>query len=116
MVIRNLHIQRSTRVAQVLTRQDSTLLANQQRSTVRVAAHVIGTDGQVSDLEALDAVHVQALVEYTVLDDRVAVARRHGARAERVPGGFDVACESVSTHTCRLCKKGEDIRLVQSIT
>jgi hypothetical protein len=36
-------------------------------------------------------VYVEALVEHTVLDDAVALLGRHRARAERVPGGLDVA-------------------------
>jgi hypothetical protein len=91
MVVWNLHVQRLARVSKILARQHSALLANQQGGTVRVAANVIGTDGQVSNLEALDAVDVEALVENTVFDDGVAVAWSHGARAEGVPCCFDVA-------------------------
>jgi hypothetical protein len=36
-------------------------------------------------------VDVEALVEDAVFDNRVAVARGHGARAEGVPCCFDVA-------------------------
>ena len=43
--------------------------------------------------------HVQALVQDSVLHDRVAFFGRHGARAERVPGCFDVAFDwSSSIH------------------
>jgi hypothetical protein len=91
MVVWNLHVQRLARVSKILARQHGALLANQQGGTVRVAANVIGTDGQVSNLEALDAVDVEALVENTVFDDGVAVAWGHGARAEGVPCCFDVA-------------------------
>jgi len=52
-----------------------------------------GTDGKISDLEALDTVNVQSLVENTVLDDAVALARRHAARAKRVPGRLNVALD-----------------------
>jgi hypothetical protein len=91
MVLWNLHIQRLARVSEILARQHGALLANQQRSAVRVAADVVRADGQVRDLEALDAVDVEALVEDAVFDNRVAVARGHGARAEGVPCCFDVA-------------------------
>jgi hypothetical protein len=91
VVIRHLHIKRGTTVAQILSSEHSALLTNKQRSRVRIAADVVGADGQVSDLEALDTVHVEALVQDTVLDDAVAVPGRHRARAERVPGGLDVA-------------------------
>lgn len=92
MIVRHLHIQRRARVPEILTRQDGTLLANQQGGAVRVAADIVGADGKVGNLEALDAVDVEALVEDAVLDDGVAFARGHGAGAEGVPGCFDVAC------------------------
>jgi hypothetical protein len=91
MVLWHLHVQRLTRVPKVFTHEHRALLANKQRSAVRVTAYIVGADGKISDLEALHSVHVQALVEYAVLDDRVAIARRHGARTEGVPGCFDVA-------------------------
>ena len=92
MILRNLHVERTTRVSKILARQDSALFANEQRGAVRVAADVVGADGQVSDLEALDAVDIKALIEDAVLDDGVTLARRHGARTEGVPCSFDVAC------------------------
>jgi hypothetical protein len=92
IIIRHLHIERTSTVPQILTRQHRTLLTNKQCSAVRVAAHIIRTDRQISYLEALDAMHIQALVEHAVLDDRVAFARGHGARAEGVPCGLDMAC------------------------
>jgi hypothetical protein len=98
MILRHLHVQRLTTVAQILTRQDSALLTNKQCSAVRVAAHVVWADGQVSDLEALDAVHVETLVKDTVFDDGVAFAWGHGARAEGVPGSFDVAWGRLVDH------------------
>jgi hypothetical protein len=91
MVLRHLHIQSRTTVSKILTRQHGALLANQQRSTVRVAAHVVGANGQVSDLEALDAMDVEAVVEDAVLDDGVTFAGSHGACSEGVPCCFDVA-------------------------
>ena len=50
------------------------------RDNLRVAANVVGADRKVSDLEALDVVHIQALIEHTVLDDAVALLGGHGAR------------------------------------
>jgi hypothetical protein len=91
MVLWHLHVQSLARVPEVFTNKHRALLTNEQCSAVRVAAHVIRADGQICNLEALHSVHVQALVEYAVLDDRVAIARRHGARTEGVPGCFDVA-------------------------
>lgn len=59
-----------------------------------IAAHVIRTDGQIADLQALDAVDVESLVDHAaVLGDRAAFARRHAAGSQRVPGGFDVALD-----------------------
>lgn len=79
MVFWHTHLQGAAAVAQVLGGEDGALLADEQSGGVGVAADVVGADGQVGDLEALDAVHVEALVEDTVLDDRVALAGSHGA-------------------------------------
>lgn len=62
MVSRHLHIERGTTVAKILSSKDSTLLTNEQRSRVRVAANIVRADGQVSNLEALDTVNIEALV------------------------------------------------------
>jgi hypothetical protein len=91
VVFRNLHVESTATVSQVFGGQHRALLTNQQRSAVGVAADVVRADGQIRDLQALDAVDVEALVEHTVLDDAVALLGSHGARAERVPGGLDVA-------------------------
>jgi hypothetical protein len=91
MVLWHLHIQSRTTVSKILTRQHGALLANQQRSAVRVAANIVGTDGQVSDLETLDAVDVEALIQDAVLDDGVAFARSHGTCSEGMPCCLDVA-------------------------
>ena len=91
MVLGDLHVQSAATVSQVFGGQHGALLADQQRSAVGVAADVVGADGQIGDLQALDAVHVEALVEHTVLDNAVALSGSHGARAQRVPGGLDVA-------------------------
>lgn len=96
MVVGHLHVQRCTGVAQVLASQHSTLLANEQCSRVCVTANVIGADRQVSNLEALDAVDVEAFVQHAVLDNAVAVPGRHGACAQGVPGGLNVAYRDVS--------------------
>lgn len=91
VVFRHSHVQSTATVSQVLGGQHRALLADEQRSAVGVAADVVGADGQIGNLQALDAVDVEALVEHTVLDDAVALLRGHGARAQGVPGGLDVA-------------------------
>jgi hypothetical protein len=58
---------------------------------IGVTSDIVRANGQVRNLQALDAVDVEALVEHTVLDDAVALLGGHGARAERVPGSLDVA-------------------------
>lgn len=77
MVGRHLHIKRRATIAQILSSKYSALLANKQRSRVRVTADIVRADGQISDLEALDAVHVEALVQHAVLDDAVALSGGH---------------------------------------
>ena len=96
MVLRDLHVESAATVSQVLGGQNGALLTDEQRSAVGVAADVIGADRQIGDLQALDTVDVEALVKYTVLDDAVALLGCHGARAERVPGGLDVALRGMS--------------------
>ena len=91
MVLRNLHVQSAATVSQVFGRQHRALLTDEQCGAVGVAANVVGADGQIGDLQALDAMDVETLVEHTVLDDAVALLGCHRARAERVPGGLDVA-------------------------
>ena len=44
-----------------------------------VAADIVRADGQVRNLQVLDAVHVETLVEDTVLYDAVAFLGGHGA-------------------------------------
>jgi len=108
MVSGDLHVQSTTTVSKILSCQHSALLANQERSRVRIAADVVGADGQVGDLEALDAVDVQALIEHTVLDDGVAVPGSHGARSKRVPCSLNVACNvHVSECSSRDTYRGE---------
>jgi hypothetical protein len=115
MILRHLHIQRLTTIPKILARQHRTLLANQQRRAVRVAPNIVRANRQVRDLEALDAVHVEALVEHAVLDNRVAFARGHAARAEGVPCGFDVAC-GVLVYLDGRGRGGGKVRFVQSMT
>ena len=43
----------------------------------RVASDIIRADTEIGNLEALDAMHVQALVNDTVLDDAVTLPRGH---------------------------------------
>ena len=79
---RDLHIQRTTTIPQILRHQHSGLLTDQERRTVGIAAHVVRADTQVGAFEALDAVYVEAFVQDAVFDDAVAGAGRHGACAE----------------------------------
>ena len=85
MVVRDLHVESGARVAQVFAHEDSALLADEKSGRVGIAADVIRADGQIGDLEVLGTVDVEALVEHTVLDDRVALLGRHAAGSERVP-------------------------------
>lgn len=78
VVVGHPHLQGSARVAKILGDERGSLLANEQSGRVGVAADVVGTDGKIGDLEALDAVNVQALVQNTVLDDAVALSGGHG--------------------------------------
>lgn len=93
MIVRHLHIERRSRIPKILSRKHRALLANKQCSTICIAVHIIRADRQIRDLEALDAMHVEALVNNAVLDDGVSVARGDGARAERVPGRLNVALD-----------------------
>lgn len=91
VVVRDLHVESAATVTQVLGRQHGALLTDEQCSAVGIAANIVGADGQISDLQTLDTVHVETLVKHTVLDDAVALLGSHGARAQGVPGGLDVA-------------------------
>jgi hypothetical protein len=46
---------------------------------LRVTSDIVGTDTQVSDLEPRYTVHIQTLVQNTVLDDAVTLSGSHGA-------------------------------------
>ena len=96
MILRNPHVESTAAIPEVLSSEDSTLLTNQQRSAVGVAANIVWADGQIGDLEALDSMDVKTLVEHAVLDDAVAFFRSHGASAQGVPGGLDVTLCVVS--------------------
>jgi hypothetical protein len=111
MVSWNPHLKRIATISQILRRQDSTLFADEQGSlftslasiitiitqlegsTYResVTPNIVRTDTQVRDLEVLDAMDIQALVEDTVLDDVVALAGRHAACSQGMPGCLAVA-------------------------
>jgi hypothetical protein len=103
LVSRDLHLKSLTRVSEVLSNKHSTLLTNEQSSRVRVATHVVGADGKISNLESLDAMDVESLVEDTVLDDAVTLLGSHGAGSKGVPGRLGVAldpfCEWLVTVT-----------------
>jgi len=58
---------------------------------IGVTSDIVRANGQIRNLQALDAVNVKALIEHTVLDDAVALLGSHGARAKGVPGSLDVA-------------------------
>lgn len=58
-----------------------------------LTSNVVRADREISNLEALDAVDVKALIEHTVLDDAVALLGRHGAGSQAVPGALDVALD-----------------------
>lgn len=113
MVVRHPHLKSGAGVAKVLGSQDGGFLADEQSSlrdftvnnldsrvflssgrtyAVGVAADVVRADRQVCDLQALDAVDVQALVDNTtVLGELVALPWRHAASSEAVPGGLNMA-------------------------
>ena len=79
---RDLHLQRVSTVPEVLRDKHSSLLANKQCRAVSIAPDVVRADGQVGAFETLDAVDVEAFVQDTVFDDRVAFAGGHRACAE----------------------------------
>ena len=73
------HLERITTVAQILRDEHSRLLTNEQRGAVRVTAHVVRADREVSALETLDAMDVEARVEDTIFDDAIALTGSHAA-------------------------------------
>jgi hypothetical protein len=92
MIIRYLHIEGRSLIPQIFGRQYSAFLPDEQRGGVSVASDIVRTNTQISDLEALYAVNVEAFVEDAVFDDGVSFAGCHGTCAEGVPGSFYVAC------------------------
>jgi hypothetical protein len=82
VVLWNLHVESAATVSQVFGGQNGALLTDEQCSAVGVAADIVGADGQIGDLQAFDAVYVEALIEHTVLDNAVALLGCHRARAE----------------------------------
>ena len=68
---------------QLLRNHYRRLFPNDQRSRVRVRGDVARTDGQVCDLESLDAIYIQ-----TRIDDATPRARLHRAGAELDQSSF----------------------------
>lgn len=93
VVVGHLHVQRAAAVSKVFGNEHGALLADEQRGRVGVASDVVGADGQVGDLKALDAVNIQSFVQHAVFDDGVALLGGHGTGAERVPGRLDVSLD-----------------------
>lgn len=73
------------------------MLLNGKTYAIGVAADVVGTDGQVRDLETLDAMDVEALIEHTVLDDGVTLPRSHTTGTQAVPSGLNVALNCIGS-------------------
>jgi len=73
---------------QLLRNNYSRLFPNDQRSRVRVRRNVTRTDGQVGNLESLDAIHVQ-----TRIDDATLRAWLHRAGAELDQSTIVSACD-----------------------
>lgn len=108
MISWDAHFQRVPRVAQVLGCEHGYLFANEKGGLCRgqqniigswlcethresVTADVVGADRQISYLQILDAVYVEALVKNAVLHDAVAFPRGHGTGSQGVPGSLDMA-------------------------
>lgn len=53
-----------------------------------VATNVVGADGEIGDLQVLDAVDVESFIQDAVLDDIVALLGSHTTGTQRVPGGL----------------------------
>lgn len=65
------------RLAKIFRSENSALLTDQQSSAVSVAADIVRADGEISDLQAFDAVDIQTLVDDAMLNDAVAVLGTH---------------------------------------
>jgi hypothetical protein len=87
-------------ISQILSGEHSTFLADQESRGVGVASNIVGANGKISNLQALDAVDIETFVEYTVLDDGISVTRSHGTSSEAVPGGFDVTLSYNQYSSC----------------
>jgi hypothetical protein len=85
------HFSPMSRALKIVSRYITGVYRRLRVRRIGVTSNVVRADGQVRNLQALDAVDVEALIEHTVLDDAVTLLGGHGARAERVPGGLDVA-------------------------
>ena len=105
MISRHPHLERITTIAQILGAEHRTLLTDQQGRAESVAAHIVGADGEIRDLEVLDAMDVESLVKDTVLDNIVAFAWCHAASAQGVPGGLAVALHPLLDVRDVLCEK-----------
>lgn len=108
MIIRNLHIQRTPAIPQILRHQHRRLLSNQQRSRVSIAPDVIRTNRQVSDFQTFDAMDIQAFVQDTVFDDGISFLRSHGTGAEGVPCCFDVLNQHHQSYSHQKTGKGRE--------
>jgi hypothetical protein len=85
------HFSPMSRALKIVSRYITGVYRRLRVRRIGVTSDIVRANGQVRNLQALDAVDVEALVEHTVLDDAVALLGGHGARAERVPGSLDVA-------------------------
>jgi hypothetical protein len=85
------HFSPMSRALEIVSRYITGVYRRLRVRRIGVTSDIVRANGQVRNLQALDAVDVEALVEHTVLDDAVTLLGGHGARAERVPGSLDVA-------------------------
>ena len=53
-----------------------------------VATNVVRADGEIGDLQVLDAVNIESFIQHAVLDDIVAILGSHTTGTQRVPGGL----------------------------
>ena len=80
---RHLHLQRITTISQTLRNKHSRLLANQERSAVKMLQPTLsGQIDKSAQFEAFDAVDVEAGVADAVLDDGDAFIGCYAAGAE----------------------------------
>lgn len=86
----HLHLERIPTIPQILRDEHSRLLTNEQRRAVSVATHIVGADRQVSALETLDAMDVEARIEDTVFDDAIALTGSHAACTQTLTDALSV--------------------------